>query len=697
MIPNSKPREVTSHGLGASANFGISLNDQAHLMKILRDTLYSDKVLAVLREYSSNAWDAHRDAGKPDLPIKVTLPTHLDPTLTIRDFGAGLSQEDVFAVYTQYGASTKRNSDNSVGMLGIGSKSGFAYSDTFTIVSYHGGTKKTYVAALEKSEKGVIDLLHEESCGSETGIAIQMAIKQDDVREFTEKAQKLFVFFKPLPDINVPLPVLPPSQAPLVNGRIYKSGDREGTIGDGWVAVMGCIPYRINLSQLRSHNSKFGTDDEEGISPFLENLSGALYFNIGELEIAASREELKYNDPTKEALIKKFNDLVDEFVTHSLTEIATGNYTSWEKRLRSIVLREMRLPIPKIYKDWMVSTVGFDSKHQPKLFKFVMDGRQTSSVKVSSYTKLILKDDDTRNIRGFHLSYTDILIVREDPNVSWDDVRKELDELLLGAALDGAPIVKLSDMAWAAPWVPASREKRKVDPKHRRKRFRLKLPANHYYSAPWSSNWEIDANPKDEKDVYVLLTNFKVNGYNFYRQFRSNQALGDMFGVPIPNIYGYKSNGTKPIDPKKLVGIPYDTWRTSFLKSVTETPKAREFLSVWRWSTILGDTYYWLSALGKDLNTLKKGLGKTHPVYLFFRNYAIARAKMRKKRSILNNTALDLDVFYGSAKDTIDELEADKQLSELQKKYPLLQKYMLQVLVSEEQPLWITYIKTVDK
>ena len=62
------PREVDEtadrlrgkHGsMEVSAEFGISKGDEAHLMQILRDTLYSDKVLAVLREYSSNAWDAH--------------------------------------------------------------------------------------------------------------------------------------------------------------------------------------------------------------------------------------------------------------------------------------------------------------------------------------------------------------------------------------------------------------------------------------------------------------------------------------------------------------------------------------------------------------------------------------------------------------------------------------------------------------
>lgn len=44
MIPNVKDRALTSSGVSAGVQFGISLNDSAHLMTILRDTLYSDKM-----------------------------------------------------------------------------------------------------------------------------------------------------------------------------------------------------------------------------------------------------------------------------------------------------------------------------------------------------------------------------------------------------------------------------------------------------------------------------------------------------------------------------------------------------------------------------------------------------------------------------------------------------------------------------
>ena len=66
MKPTITQRSLSQSEVAESGEFSISSQDAPHIMRILRDTLYSDKILAVLREYSSNAWDAHAMAGKSD-------------------------------------------------------------------------------------------------------------------------------------------------------------------------------------------------------------------------------------------------------------------------------------------------------------------------------------------------------------------------------------------------------------------------------------------------------------------------------------------------------------------------------------------------------------------------------------------------------------------------------------------------------
>ena len=46
-----------------------SPEDRQYIIEILRSKLYSDKILAVTREYSTNATDAHDEANIPNKPI----------------------------------------------------------------------------------------------------------------------------------------------------------------------------------------------------------------------------------------------------------------------------------------------------------------------------------------------------------------------------------------------------------------------------------------------------------------------------------------------------------------------------------------------------------------------------------------------------------------------------------------------------
>ncbi len=66
--------------------------------------LYSNPHLAVLREYSTNAWDAIIAAGSTS-PVRVSLPDELDPRLVVSDDGIGMSKDEVLTFFSQYGFS----------------------------------------------------------------------------------------------------------------------------------------------------------------------------------------------------------------------------------------------------------------------------------------------------------------------------------------------------------------------------------------------------------------------------------------------------------------------------------------------------------------------------------------------------------------------------------------------------------------
>jgi hypothetical protein len=293
--------------------FGIKKEGISHIFNVLRNQLYSDKILAVIREYSCNAVDAHIDIGKNETPILVTLPSKLSLEFKVRDFGRGLSETEIAQVYAMYGESTKRGSNEQIGQLGLGCKSAFAYGDNFIINSYVDGTKISYNAFIDPSQVGRISKLSEEKSKKKSGIEIVIPVKTDDVDEFYHKAVGLFKYFKVIPEIKGA--AARPLDYDLNDEKIIFSSDNgDWHLVEGKaVAIMGNIAYELDSGALNL-NWRATDGEEEGLYE-LVNAGVRLTFDIGELDIAASRESLQYNDDTKGVLLKRLKEVIKQLPT----------------------------------------------------------------------------------------------------------------------------------------------------------------------------------------------------------------------------------------------------------------------------------------------------------------------------------------------------------------------------------------------
>ncbi len=700
MIPNYHNRSVTSGGVSAVGSFGISLKDAAHIMTILRDTLYSDKVMAVLREYSANAWDANRETGEKDMPIKVTLPTERDPVLSIQDFGPGLSRDDVFTVFTQYGASTKRETDDAVGMLGIGSKSGFAYSDSFTVISCHGGVRRTFVAILDETEVGVINLLHEEPCAGDTGVTIQIPVRQEDVEEFETKAIQLYQHFVPRPIINVELPDPRPVKASLKNGDIFES-ERIG-----WVAVMGCVPYRVNLEQL------LGMDDLP-VGSHLEKLSGVLYFNIGEVQVNASREELKYGDSTKKALVKKLNDLVDEYVTKTLADIEVSGLTQWEQRKLAQILNRLGIPVPTDRRGIVSHFVSVRLKTDEKTsdgkdyilrtnkFRLIRDKEtDTDGLPVGDFTKIWIYDD-RRALKGFrNLGHNDLILKPSSPLYKLDEAVADFKEVLTLIECEGVPIGKLSECTWTLPPGKLTLGKQ-INKKHNVRNFRLIERTN--YSHPWSANWEIVPRTPTDDDVFVIISFFQPE-YPFFSLYVEDLRLARAFGIQMPAVYGYKTTENKPLEEADCKGTEYRAWREKFRSSLNLNPAVVPKLNDWCWARYFRDDNNAYSYHRKDNDAVKKArcteiisdLGKNHLVSTLLRRRMVADARIKKFTPVVKEALNVMAAADGNK--LLDNSEASRSMAALLEKYPLFCVAGISALwVGDTADKWLDYVKTLDR
>jgi hypothetical protein len=303
------------------SNFGIrSQSDLVHIFNVLRNKMYTNKILAVLREYSTNAMDSHIESGQPNRPIEVSLPTLTSRVLSIRDFGTGLSEDDIRNVYAMYGASTKRGSTELNGQLGFGSKAAFSYRDSYTIVSFHKGEKNTYEAYVDESGLGAISLLSTEKSSDPTGIEIRVTVEPTDVNAFNITAQALYRYFKVTPIVRNATKAIAPIRY-TSKGETWGLRSAEDSRTRENLVIMGNVSYPLNPTVLADNLKQY--PDWKKFEALL-NTPVDFFVPVGACNIAASREALEYDKKTLRALHDMFQKAVTEIVEKFNSQLAAA-------------------------------------------------------------------------------------------------------------------------------------------------------------------------------------------------------------------------------------------------------------------------------------------------------------------------------------------------------------------------------------
>lgn len=165
--------------------------------EILSSRLYANPVLAVVRELLTNAYDSHKASNNLSTPIQVHFPDYLDPNFIIRDYGTGLSKEDILEMYTTFFSSTKSDSNDFTGCFGLGSKTPFSYTSSFSVHSFFNGIKYFFVA-IKKDGYPSIVCVREEETDEPNGLEI--IIPTDNDGTFLLEAN---IYLRYIPEINI--------------------------------------------------------------------------------------------------------------------------------------------------------------------------------------------------------------------------------------------------------------------------------------------------------------------------------------------------------------------------------------------------------------------------------------------------------------------------------------------------------------
>lgn len=215
--------EVTSfeHSLG-SGELTVNMTDPstfAHAMT----KLYSQPLIAAIRETMSNALDSTRRTGitytaeNPAVYVNIIDPqteniqvdsieeyylgstttmkniAKVNPVITISDRGTGMSNETLLENFLSYKNSTKQDDLAVTGSKGVGAKAPLAYTDEFFVTSVHEGQMNSY--RVHRSAEGyrytwLVSEDTDKPNGTEVSFAIRTDRKSSDITTVRELLQQ---------------------------------------------------------------------------------------------------------------------------------------------------------------------------------------------------------------------------------------------------------------------------------------------------------------------------------------------------------------------------------------------------------------------------------------------------------------------------------------------------------------------------
>lgn len=296
---------------------------------ILSSGLYSNKILAIVRELSCNAYDGHKAKGNEDIPFEIKLPTTLDPMFHVKDFGIGLSYDQVMTIFTTYFESTKNDSDDYIGQLGLGSKSPFSYTNQFTVESRFDGVRSVYSMFINDAGIPACVCMGSEPTDEPTGLTVSLSVKQNDHYRFREAAENALMYFKPYPNVigghHSPNPI-----KYLLIKDDWALRDDDSSYAKPYV-IQGFVRYPIDVDQLESFESGDLKLTDEAKSILKTPID--IIVPIGHVQVAPSREHLSYDSRSITNLINFLNGLVDK-ITPSMQEVIDSADNIWDARRR---------------------------------------------------------------------------------------------------------------------------------------------------------------------------------------------------------------------------------------------------------------------------------------------------------------------------------------------------------------------------
>lgn len=396
MIPNTSAG-LTTTGTMVDEERGMMIDENSleFIQSVLID-LYNDPILACIREYSTNAFDAHVMADQTR-PVEVSLPTDFKPEFVVEDFGIGMSRDDIVNTYTKYGASSKRNSNKVTGMLGLGSKSALTYTNQFTVRAVRDERETVVLISRKDNGEAVYNIVHEGDTTDPNGVRISIPVTTD----FNKWQYKVNQFYCHWPKGSVLINgSAPGSFLDTVNNPIKVSDNIyvwpvTGYSDPSSKVVMGNVAYDANFQEYMT----VGTDYNKFAVYYIASMDPA------EVNFSPNRESLQYTPKTLETIKRVAKEIEENLAKEAIASIedalslkeAHGMWLKWRNRLGKAAMDGIHWKDVELVQDVMVTKATiFNPDATRYAISHLHDTHYTASALMNN--TIFIKHRDNREI-----------------------------------------------------------------------------------------------------------------------------------------------------------------------------------------------------------------------------------------------------------------------------------------------------------
>ena len=394
---------------------GIDKSNLDFITTLLTSNLYSKPLESFFRETVANAYDSHVEAGTNEHILILIQDTNQYKTyrISIRDYGTGVSPERFDKIYKHIARSTTRQSNDFIGMFGIGRFSCLSCADVAHITSYYNGKKYSYV--MYKNGGGInIDQLSVTEGDFKNGLEVSIEKRIYIDNDLVKAIRGLCLFDR--------LHISYKGNNSTISSKVADFNDRKITHfntfsrcsllqGSNFFKV-GNIIYDCDDSWLNTYDSLI------------------IDLPIGSVDITPNREALKFTDFTNNnikariaAVRQELQDIVNSRINGNMT---LSKFCSSFVFPSSYVIVEKDEQISIDRDDVQVdfSPITLDGEKLPEGYVKFLNSAKYLGIDKTFIHKVI--NNSYRNKRAFYQTFKDLILDRFDLIDKADKVTKQV-------------------------------------------------------------------------------------------------------------------------------------------------------------------------------------------------------------------------------------------------------------------------------